>query len=513
MKYSLDINGYVDTVLWGCNTGTCQEYTGNVPTGYATLVEWASNAIINAYYIDSSGNLTLDAEREAELRIRAEQQAADYSPVLRKDLFDTQEALNTQYIKKRANGNMLQLSDVLNLPPAVKITHIDPSRDSLTIFAQNENMLKLSAKETTISGLTFGRITQGDSKGAISITGIATEAVEYTIAGSSNNAIPIFALMKDSPYYLWVSGCSCEMRYFDGETTEIVYSGSGGVITIPDNKSVTEVVLKFSAGYSADGFIVPSLNYGPVKQDYVEANAKTLTLDISKYVKQVMYPSESLFPGITTITTGVDYIAIKDGVIIISFDSVKYYIGSGNLMLLNGFNNVYTDQFNDLDIEYATKDLVVDDLKFLQGKATTTNKFKILEDGSIEAHNGIFSGKVTADSGEIGGWHVDGTSLWCYIIPPADFTQSDVDKIEQYIIKQGTLTDEEMKLYDLNNDGVVSSVDCLFVERFILHGLTRSNPGKLILDTSDWFKPIKVVNSNGVAISWFGPGGAGEIEG
>ena len=70
MRYKLDVNGYVLAVFWGCYTGTCAEYTGEVPAGYSSLIEWADNALINAYYIDGSGNLVLDAAREAELKAK-----------------------------------------------------------------------------------------------------------------------------------------------------------------------------------------------------------------------------------------------------------------------------------------------------------------------------------------------------------------------------------------------------------------------------------------------------------
>ena len=70
----------------------------------------------------------------------------------------------------------------------------------------------------------------------------------------------------------------------------------------------------------------------------------------------------------------------------------------------------------------------------------------------------------------------------------------------------------EKELYDINRDGVINSADILFVQRFIKHGLTKTKPGKLVLDTSDWFFPIKIVNSEGVRISWFGPGGTGKID-
>lgn len=47
----------------------------------------------------------------------------------------------------------------------------------------------------------------------------------------------------------------------------------------------------------------------------------------------------------------------------------------------------------------------------LEGIVTANSNLKILEDGSMEAVNGKFAGKVTADSGTIGGWDITLTGI------------------------------------------------------------------------------------------------------
>lgn len=66
MRYELDSNGYICKVFFGCLSGTCTEYEGEVPTGYETLEEWATNANIRAYKIEDN-NLVYDETRNAEL--------------------------------------------------------------------------------------------------------------------------------------------------------------------------------------------------------------------------------------------------------------------------------------------------------------------------------------------------------------------------------------------------------------------------------------------------------------
>ena len=379
MRYKLDINGYVCLVLWGSNSGDCQEYTGEIPAGYTSLVSWAENAVINAYYIDSNGNLVLDAQREKELKTLAERQAIDYSPVLRRDLYETQEVLDSQYIKVMSSAvskKILALENVKNIPPYVKLKNLS-SADTITFFAQTKNMLKNDAVTETINGVSFTR----NPDGQIVISGTATADVEYNLSGGSGNTTPIFALLTDVSYYLRIGSLSCEMRYFNGETTEQVYSGStSSAITPAADKKVTQVVIKIPSGTAVDKSFYPTLSDSATEIDYEEYKCKLLTFDVG------------------TITDSDAYIKIENGLIILYESEEESLLGQGNTALLDGDQIVYTDQGNLITIKYSINKLAVEDLGFLQGKATTTNKFKILEDGSIEAHNGNFSGTITGST-------------------------------------------------------------------------------------------------------------------
>lgn len=70
MRYILDDKGYVkycSNTQMTCENKSCTEYKGSVPSGYATIEEWAVNANIRAYKI-VSGNLTYDSAKDAELQ-------------------------------------------------------------------------------------------------------------------------------------------------------------------------------------------------------------------------------------------------------------------------------------------------------------------------------------------------------------------------------------------------------------------------------------------------------------
>lgn len=83
MRYITDLDGYLKEVSFGadieCNGQTCTEYTGAVPADYLTLEDWylsvAENGTINAYYVDSGGDLVLDPSKEADIRATTRQEA------------------------------------------------------------------------------------------------------------------------------------------------------------------------------------------------------------------------------------------------------------------------------------------------------------------------------------------------------------------------------------------------------------------------------------------------------
>ena len=124
----------------------------------------------------------------------------------------------------------------------------------------------------------------------------------------------------------------------------------------------------------------------------------------------------------------------------------------------------------------------------------------------VEASNFSLNkvGDMISKSGLIGGWHIEETRLYCDIVPPYDYYQSDVDYIQQLLIEQRTPTIGELEKYDFNKDGIINSQDMLTCRKLVYYNLKKSNPGKLIFDTQDWFMPIKIINSSGEILASFG---------
>ena len=87
--------------------------------------------------------------------------------------------------------------------------------------------------------------------------------------------------------------------------------------------------------------------------------------------------------------------------------------------------------------------------------------------------------------GQIGGFRISSDKLWTEYYPPADFTQTDLTKVRNYLLDpvSNPLTDQEKVLYDLFGDGVVNAKDLLYMTKLIDLGITTTNPLKLEMNT------------------------------
>jgi len=435
MRYKLDNAGYVCAVSFGCYLDNCTEYTGAVPTGYNNLDEWASYACIQAYYLDTNGNLVLDYERQLDLEKRQAQEAIDNSPVYKKDLYNTDESLDKQYKKATAKGKVITLNDINTLEPKVKITGINPyEKDLITIYTQSKNLMPCNATSQEISGMKF-TVNEDHS---ISVIGTALADIEYSIL--SEETFTAFCIKKELEYHLNLGGFDCELRLAEGETRLQQYVGASGLLNLYNSIEVNEVVLKIPFGTTVETTFFPQLEYGRKFTEYAEHKRKRFVFDLGNHLEEATLPSDTLFPSDTQYAretlfpdemlypsdklipkekvlipppvprgSTVEYILIENGTITASIDGKEKIIGSGYVGLYRDYDTIYVLQDSDLEIEYSTNVLDIKDLEFMQGKETTTGKFRVLEDGSIEAKDGYFSGEIYAESGYFNGDIIGGS--------------------------------------------------------------------------------------------------------
>jgi hypothetical protein len=123
-------------------------------------------------------------------------------------------------------------------------------------------------------------------------------------------------------------------------------------------------MLKIPAGTTVNDITIkPQLELGSSASEFVYCETNRLTIDLTEYMGETLYPSDDLFPSDNLFPAGtiISYILIQGGVIYVSADNKLYCYGNGNVRLFNGYNLLYTLQDANLNIDYFTDELVIED--------------------------------------------------------------------------------------------------------------------------------------------------------
>ena len=171
---------------------------------------------------------------------------------------------------------------------------------------------------------------------------------------------------------------------------------------------------------------------------------------------------------------------------------------------VNGkIDNVDKDLNAKLELKVDTENLISEINASAYVINLESNRFSMKSEYSSINQDGI----VDFKGGKVGGWSMDEHTLSCDIVPPYDYSQDDVTRLREILAGTITPTASDYQKYDFHNDGNIDMTDLIICRRLVDNNLMNSNPGKLIFDTSDWFNPIKIINSSGVVIASFGVGG------
>lgn len=121
-------------------------------------------------------------------------------------------------------------------------------------------------------------------------------------------------------------------------------------------------------------------------------------------------------------------------------------------------------------------------------------------------------GNMIATSGKIGGYNLEADNFNTEIKTELGFslnTQEEfstiVTKISNYVNGSGTLNDEELKLYDINDDGIVDKNDILRIQR-IFFGYEKLN-GTFKIDSKNATKTLVFSNDIGEIMGYLGLNG------
>lgn len=471
MRYKIDENGYISDVFFNCHSGSCQEYTGNIPNGFESLEDWAENANIRAFKI-VDGNLVYDPNRCSILEAQFEKEAEDNRYVCHKEISNITNLVKSDSVdsyKRSTTGlaNILEVTDSNKYTSDfIKLIAKETLTGSVTLKFNNGNLLTNDATFKTESGISF--VVNADR--SISVRGTATEDVEFNIGGTNTSTKPILALKKNTNYYLSSNGSIIKMYNYDGTDRTEVYSGNGGRINLSSNSKVTNIVLAIASGTTINTTIYPMLNLGTAANEYVtyQGNETTIyledkTLNVGDNIK-----IESGSPVLQ------NEIYVGDDLIIGNF-TIGGEVTDLDMctMPYTYLDKTYMYAYDDIDlmVTYPNTEKDLD----LCGYETPNSGFGVDEEGNMYANNGTFNGKITSDSGSIGGWTINESGLTNGTVFIRNDGASTIYTVADLIIMRGyimetagfNLSAAMIKHYDLNGDGVVNAQDYVILQNLI----------------------------------------------
>lgn len=104
----------------------------------------------------------------------------------------------------------------------------------------------------------------------------------------------------------------------------------------------------------------------------------------------------------------------------------------------------------------------------LEGVVTANNNFKILADGSMQANNGHFSGKLETEEGMIGGFNIRNNALYTSAEAYVNATEQEYTIISNAVQNgQGAQLYKICPYYDLDGDGQITLKDVLYIRQMI----------------------------------------------
>lgn len=202
---------------------------------------------------------------------------------------------------------------------------------------------------------------------------------------------------------------------------------------------------------------------------------------------------------------------LSDKIIYIDFN-IKNEYPKVRKVLLSSENYEIRFQAN-LQGTYVSIDLEKD-----KKKISVLYNYKLNDDGSFieDTSNTIF--KLPSDFGEVTTINEEYTELKnivllgneikrvtsysgygieADIIADFDYSQSDVELVQNKIANNLTFSNEEIKRYDVNKDGVVNALDLLKIQKYVLANITPTQAGKMIIDTHAIEKNIQIIDGFG----------------
>lgn len=259
---------------------------------------------------------------------------------------------------------------------------------------------------------------------------------------------------------------------------------------------------------------------GNVYDEYLMINGKaTLTQRIGANEDGNLYILDE--PKI--IDLGEIYIELKEGTNTLKMPSFIFtFVLKVTYLLKNYYTNVFANQAqvaseikvasDEINLEVRKK---VDNTEVVSTINQSPDKIS-LQSNRIEINSTYFKlyedGSIESTSGKIGGFNLEEDNFNAQVKTDLGFslnTQEEftniTTKINNYISGNGTLSEEELKLYDINDDGIVDRYDLLRIQR-IFFGYEKLN-GTFKIDATDGTKTLVFYDELGNSLGYIGLNG------
>lgn len=289
-------------------------------------------------------------------------------------------------------------------------------------------------------------------------------------------------------------------------TIEYVYPTGNKAIVLTDGNYKIEI-LGYDTGYIFARLMAKNIYttqfYTKAEVDSnISQTANTITSDIDAKLKNYSTTKE-MNNTITQSVTDVEN-SIKSEI------SNTYTTKEETTEFNNTIEQKITDELNKINLEVNKKANTSDVNAKLELKVDTNNlisKINASADAinlkgnrvTIESDNFNLDadGTMTATAGNIGGYKLSNNNLSAFIKPNYNYTSIDPQTILDYYLGTITLTDEEKKCLDYNNDGVVDMFDATAILNLVNNSITKDNPGQFLINANDAYYNIAILDGNG----------------
>lgn len=246
-----------------CEYGTCQEYTGAIPTGFESYEDWFINCDCRNAWKLVNGNLVYDENKYKELQELYKIQEEENTPSTQKWVKDkikvSSNVVTDELASAKYGTSLIVLNDAGNYEiPELKIESVSAS--SVNVISSNKNILGIDLITSTINGVEI----KNNGDGTITLNGTSSDAIEVDLNGSSTN-VDMLYLIKDNTNYA-ISGLtnnvSLSLYSFDGTDRTLIGSYNGN-LNLSSSYAITQTVLSIPSGVTFENTVIkPQIELG-----------------------------------------------------------------------------------------------------------------------------------------------------------------------------------------------------------------------------------------------------------